>query len=249
MKVGSYVFALAMALAATACGGAREAEVAGVTAERCAAGSSVVGMRSSHRAYAGVLRFSARAYRTPGRGVIDAFATKNANGHATVFGVLSTVRRPNCEPAWYRVQLPRKPNGVTGYVRAAALELIPVRTRIEVDLSDRRIILFRKGRKVLETVAAVGSAATPTPTGSFYVDQRLIPADQSGPFGPGAVGIAAYSEVLTGWTQGGPIAIHGTNRPWLIGQAVSNGCLRVRNPVLRRIFKAALPGTPVTIRT
>jgi lipoprotein-anchoring transpeptidase ErfK/SrfK len=55
--------------------------------------------------------------------------------------------------------------------------------------------------------------------------------------------------VLTGWTQGGPIAIHGTNRPDLIGRAVSNGCIRVRNDVLRRIFAATPEGTPVEIQS
>ena len=86
---------------------------------------------------------------------------------------------------------------------------------------------------MLATTAAVGAAATPTPTGRYYVNQRLIPDDPGGPFGPGAIGISAFSNVLTGWTQGGPIAIHGTNEPWSIGHAVSNGCIRVPNPVLR----------------
>jgi lipoprotein-anchoring transpeptidase ErfK/SrfK len=76
----------------------------------------------------------------------------------------------------------------------------------------------------------------------------LIPADASGPFGPAALGISAFSNVLTGWTQGGPVAIHGTNEPWSIGHAVSNGCVRVRNRVLRRVFAAAPAGTPVLIR-
>src|SRR2546423_7621812 len=40
---------------------------------------------------------------------------------------------------------------------------------------------------------------------------RLIPTDPSGPYGPGAIGISAFSNVLTGWAQGGPVAIHGTN--------------------------------------
>ena len=85
-------------------------------------------------------------------------------------------------------------------------------------------------------------------TGSFYVNQRLIPTDKNGPFGPGAVGVSAFSNVLTGWTQGGPVAIHGTNEPWSIGHAVSNGCVRVRNRVLRRLFAATPAGTPVLIR-
>jgi lipoprotein-anchoring transpeptidase ErfK/SrfK len=67
-------------------------------------------------------------------------------------------------------------------------------------------------------------------------------------YGPGAIGISAFSRVLTGWGQGGPIAIHGTDEPWSIGHAVSDGCIRVHNRVLRRIFRSTLAGTPVIIR-
>ena len=123
-----------------------------------------------------------------------------------------------------------------------------VNTRIVVDLSEKRVTLFRDGKRVLSASAAIGAAATPTPTGSFYVNQRLIPTDPSGPFGPGAVGISAFSNVLTRWTQGGPIAIHGTNAPWSIGKAVSNGCIRLPNATLKRVFSQALNGTPVLIR-
>jgi lipoprotein-anchoring transpeptidase ErfK/SrfK len=133
-------------------------------------------------------------------------------------------------------------------VRARDVETAVVRTRVLVDLSARRVTLYRDGQKVLTTTAVVGSPSTPTPVGTFYVDQRLLASDPSGPFGPGAIGIAAYSEVLTGWAQGGPIAIHGTNRPDLIGQAVSNGCVRVRNDMLRQLFRATLAGTPVVIQ-
>jgi lipoprotein-anchoring transpeptidase ErfK/SrfK len=84
--------------------------------------------------------------------------------------------------------------------------------------------------------------------GRYYVNQRLVPSDKSGPFGPGAVGVSAFSPVLTGWAQGGPIAIHGTNQPWSIGHSVSNGCIRLPNAVLKRLFAGALAGTPVVIR-
>ena len=97
---------------------------------------------------------------------------------------------------------------------------------------------------MFSTPVAVGSRATPTPTGRYYVNQRLIPQDPRGPFGPAAIGISAYSNVLTGWTQGGPIAIHGTNEPWSIGHAVSNGCIRVPNVVLRRLFEHAVARRP-----
>src|SRR5205085_4183162 len=128
---------------------------------------------------------------------------------------------------------------------ASDVDLGYVRTRLEIDLSQRRITLFRGGKAVLATTTAIGSPATPTPTGRYYVNQRLIPSDPSGPFGPGAIGISAFSNVLTGWAQGGPIAIHGTNEPWSIGRNVSNGCIRLPNATLKRLFDAIPAGTPV----
>ena len=204
-------------------------------------------LRSTTTAYAAVVRRTAVAYRRPGGARLARFGPRNVNGAATVFGVLGAVVTPGCTPTWYRVQLPMRPNGIVGYVRARDVGLLRVRTRIEVDISRRRVTLFRSGKPVLSATAAVGSSATPTPTGRYYVNQRLIPPDTSGPFGPGAIGVSAFSNVLTGWTQGGPIAIHGTNRPSSIGQPVSNGCIRLPNPVLRRMFAAALVGTPVVI--
>ncbi len=199
-------------------------------------------------AYGGAVRNRAVAYARPHGRPIARFGRLNVNRVPTIFGVIGARVDDRCRPAWYRVKLPRKPNGVMGWVRAEDVTVLPVRTRILVDLSDRRVTLYRSGRKVLTARAAIGSSATPTPTGSYYVNQRLVPTDPTGPFGPGAIGISAFSEVLTGWTQGGPIAIHGTNRPDLIGQAVSNGCIRVRNDVLRRLFAAAISGTPVLVR-
>jgi len=198
--------------------------------------------------YAAVVRERTVAYRAPGSGRIAGFGRRNVNGVPTVFAVLAERLGAGCTAAWYRVQLPLRPNGSTGWVRAADVELAPVTTRILVELSERRVTLYDRGRQVLSARAAIGSARTPTPTGRYYVNQRLVPRDSSGPFGPGAIGISAFSDVLTGWAQGGPIAIHGTNRPDLIGQAVSNGCIRVRNDLLRRLFDQALAGTPVTVR-
>ena len=197
---------------------------------------------------AAVVLKRATAYRRPGRKPFASFGHLNQNDYPTVFRVVSAIRRSDCTPTWYRVQLPIKPNGVEGYVRARAVRLAPVRTRIVVQVSKRRLTLFRRGRPVLRTTVAVGSKATPTPTGSYYVNQRLVPTDPSGPYGPGAIGISAFSNVLTGWTQGGPIAIHGTNEPWSIGHAVSNGCVRLPNTTLARLFRAAVAGTPVIIR-
>jgi L,D-transpeptidase catalytic domain len=222
----------------------REQRALAASADRCAPRSERLG--SARVAYAAVAVGRLHAFRRPGRRPFARFGTLNKNGVPTVFGVQAVRTGRDCS-RWYRVQLPRRPNGVEGWVRGGDVELVKVRTRLEVDLSSRRVTLFRDGRPVLRTIGAIGSPATPTPTGSYYVNQRLIVQDPTGPFGPVVIGISAFSTVLTWWTQGGPIAIHGTNQPWSIGKAVSNGCVRVRNDVLRRLFRQAIAGTPVII--
>jgi lipoprotein-anchoring transpeptidase ErfK/SrfK len=244
------VTALAATVAVSGCAGGGEQGVAGAQktlVHRCAAGT-VRPVGSANVAWAAVVEHPLTAFRSPGRGPIARFGLLNVNGVPTVLGILGERVDARCRATWLHVALPLRPNGSTGWVRASKVQRAPVRTRITVDLSERRVRLYRNGKLVLISRAAVGSSATPTPPGRYYVNQRLVPRDASGPFGPGAVGISAFSPVLTGWAQGGPIAIHGTNEPWSIGRAVSNGCIRLPNPMLRRLFRQALAGTPVLIR-
>ena len=212
----------------------------------CAAGVKRLG--SGKVAYAAVVKRSAVVYHRPGGRIVARLEARNANTYPTVLGVRAAVLDRECRRRWYRVQLPMRPNGVTGYVRARGLWVGRVTTRIVVDLSERRVTLFRKGRRFLRAKAAIGTSATPTPIGRFYVNQRLVPRARRGPYGPGAIGISAFSNVLTGWMQGGPVAIHGTNQPWSIGHPVTNGCIRLHNPVLKRLFRATPAGTPVLVR-
>jgi lipoprotein-anchoring transpeptidase ErfK/SrfK len=248
----TFTLCLAFALAALAgCGGTeKEADVAATIAARsktCSAGA-FHRLGSPELAYAAIVRSRAAVSRRPGGRPFARFGKLNVNRVPTILSIRGAVVDAKCRPRSYLVQVPRRPNGVTGWVAASQVDVETVNTRILVDLSERRVTLFREGRRVLSATAAIGSSATPTPTGSFYVNQRLIPTDKNGPFGPGAVGISAFSNVLTGWTQGGPIAIHGTNAPWSIGKAVSNGCIRLPNATLKKVFAQAFSGTPVLIR-
>ena len=239
------------ALVVAGCGGTRQtpppSSAPSPPVHRCTAGTrSLAG--STTVAWAAAAQRPTTAFRTPGGTAIERFGVVNINKAAMVFGVLGERVDARCRVSWLRVALPIRPNGATGWVRAANVVRTPVRTRITVDLSERRVRLYRDGRLVLTAPAAIGSSATPTPLGRYYVNQRLIPSDPNGPYGPGAVGISAFSPVLTGWAQGGPIAIHGTNEPWSIGHAVSNGCIRIPNAALRKLFPLAVSGTPVLIR-
>jgi lipoprotein-anchoring transpeptidase ErfK/SrfK len=242
-----------LVLVAAACGGQAKsmsgrhvAHVLAARAKRCA-DRSLQPLGTKRVAYAGVAAHGAVAYRRPGGAAIERFGAKNVNDYPTVFGVVGAVVNRQCKAMWYRVELPIRPNGATGFVRAWTLDLEPVTARVVIDVSRRQLALYQRGRLAWTATVAVGSPATPTPIGRFYVNQRLIPDDASGPFGPAAIGISAFSNVLTGWVQGGPVAIHGTNEPWSIGHAVSNGCIRLPNSTLRRLFKVAVAGTPVII--
>jgi lipoprotein-anchoring transpeptidase ErfK/SrfK len=193
------------------------------------------------------VRKLAPAYRRPGVRPFARFGRLNQNGVPTVFGVRAAVLRRDCRAAWYRVQLPIKPNGVVGYVRARDVDLGRVTTRITVDLSKKLLTYYRDGRAVMRIRVGIGAGQTPTPTGSYYVNQRFR-EDPGGPYGPAAIGISAYSNVLTWWAQGGPVAIHGTNDPSTIGRSASNGCIHVPNRILLRLFRMTPSGTPVVIR-
>lgn len=226
--------------------GSIQASRTGRTAPGCATGTTK-SLVTSTRSFAVDVRSLVRVHRKPGGRAFARFGRLNVNNVPTVFAALESVLGAGCKAAWYRVMLPLKPNGQTGYVRARSVRLRPLRTRIVVDVSTRRLTLFDRGKRVLAAKVAVGARATPTPTGRFYVNQRFRD-DPSGPYGWAAIGISAFSEVLHGWPQGGPVAIHGTNRPSLLGLAVSNGCIRASNETVRRLWRLAPTGTPVLVQ-
>jgi lipoprotein-anchoring transpeptidase ErfK/SrfK len=208
---------------------------------------AVKALAANGRSYAVDVRRLVRVYRRPGGKAFARFGRLNVNGVPTVFSAREAVLGPRCKAAWYRILVPVKPNGTTGYVRARAVNLRPVRTRIVIDVSSRRVTVYDRGRAIFGALAAIGAPSTPTPLGHFYVNQRFR-VDPDGPYGWGAIGISAFSEVLTGWPQGGPVAIHGTNRPSLLGLPISNGCIRVSNGAIKRIWRLAPTGTPVSIQ-
>ena len=182
-----------------------------------------------------------------GAPAIRTFGPRTPEGVTRVFLVRRRVVGASCAAVWYRVDLPIRPNGVRGWVPAAGLK--PYVRALAPPHRARQAPLDRlRGRP--RAAAPDGGdrrRSTPTPTGSFYVFERLYLRNATGPYGPGALGLSSFSPVLTGWTRGGPIAIHGTDSARTVGDAVSNGCLRVRNEQMRRLLRIVPAGTPVEI--
>lgn len=150
---------------------------------------------------------------------------------------------------WVRVRFSGRPNNRTGWIPRRHLgDLMTVHTRLTILRKKFRATLFVKGRRVWSAPIAVGRGKWPTPAGSFYVRERLIPARKDTVYGVFAFGISATSPTLTDWPGGGVVGIHGTNRPELIPGRVSHGCIRVRNRDISELRRMMPLGTPVHIR-
>lgn len=148
---------------------------------------------------------------------------------------------------WYMLSLPGRPNGRRGWVQGNVVDLHPLRNRIVVHVASRTIEVRRiSDRKLLlRGVVAVGKPGAETPIGrDFYVQGRFASDDPF--YGPLVLETSAYSK-LSEWPGGGLAGIHGTDRPDLLGQAVSHGCVRVSNAVDRALARLAPLGTPIDL--
>lgn len=105
--------------------------------------------------------------------------------------------------------------------------------------------------------AGVGRPATPTPTGTFTVTDVVPSTDPAGGYGPVALALDGYSEVMDAFPGENAVAspdatapvlaIHGTNRPASVGAAQSNGCPRLFNDDVVELARLVPAGTPVQI--
>lgn len=149
---------------------------------------------------------------------------------------------------WFKVELPMRPNGRVGYVRAGDVTLYQHDYSMVVSLGAHTLTLYKAGQEVLHETVAVGSTKYPTPTGSFFLRELARPRNPKGAYGPWAFGLSAYSNVLQTFGRGdGQIGIHGTNEPAKLGQSVSHGCIRMRNEAITKLAQTLPQGVPLQI--
>jgi hypothetical protein len=181
-------------------------------------------------------------YDAPGGAVTRRLANPLPSGAPLTFLVAG--RRDG----WLKVHLPVRPNGSTGWVRAAGVIVKGVSWRVDVHLGAHRLRLYESGRLRATYPIGVGTGATPTPGGTFYLKELLRPPDPDGAYGPYAYGLSGFSTTLDSFRgQDAVIGLHGTDEPDSIGRDVSHGCIRLRNRDITVLAEKLPLGTPVRI--
>jgi hypothetical protein len=182
----------------------------------------------------------AKTYRTIGR--LRYYTEDRAPEN---YLVLRSKLGPNGIP-WLNIRIPQRPNGSKGWVPASALRMRVVTTMFEIDKRALKGRLFKDGHEIWTSSVGIGAPGTPTPSGRFWVRERLNNLGGNPAYGPFAFGTAAYSR-LSEWPGGGVVGIHGTNAPGLIPGRPSHGCVRVPNAKILKLKELMPVGTPIWI--
>lgn len=149
---------------------------------------------------------------------------------------------------WLQVRLPGRPHNSTGWIRKARTRQSATSWRVVVDLSERRLSVYRRGRLVRTFSSIIGTTATPTPRGQHFVEETVA-LTQRHVGGPYALALSARSYVLQEFAGGpGQIAVHGVwNVGGTMGTAASHGCVRLDTAAITWIGQRIGPGVPVTV--
>lgn len=151
--------------------------------------------------------------------------------------------------AWTHVAMERRPNGTTGWVRAADVTEATDPWRITVLQGRHRVLVWYGASLLADQPVAVGAAATPTPVGVTYVDVLVDTGNPYGAYGQWILGLASHSDAYDTFGGGDAlIALHGTDEPDSIGHSVSHGCVRMQRPLAALLAHLVPLGTRVDIR-
>lgn len=109
-------------------------------------------------------------------------------------------------------------------------------TKIYIDLWENTLYLIKDNEVINQFKVSPGTDGSPTPIGTFKIVEKS--QDWGGGFGTRWLGLDVP------W---GKYGIHGTNKPWLIGERVSSGCIRMFNDDVEKLYLNVPIGTTVHI--
>ncbi len=125
-------------------------------------------------------------------------------------------------------------------------------TSLVIKLSQRRVLVYQNNQLKASYPIAVGKAGWETPIGHYQViDMQRNPAWEhplNGTVIPPGPDNPLGERWIAFWTDGRDfIGFHGTPDEKLVGQAVSHGCIRMRNKDVLSLYSLVKIGTPVTV--
>ncbi|MEA2495282.1 MAG: hypothetical protein QOJ29_3193 [Thermoleophilaceae bacterium] len=184
---------------------------------------------------------------TRARGAAHLWTNTGFSRRAAVYPVLGhQILKDGSE--WLQVRALRNRTQVKAWIPKWATHRVWIRYRINVDLSSRRAKVYRDGKVVQRYRVVVGARNTPTPTGHYYVVDRMHLHNSWGN-GKWALATSAFSRVLKRFDGGqGQVALHA--RGLLrdpVGTAASHGCVRFNNNQIAWIAGHVPNGTPIVI--
>lgn len=182
---------------------------------------------------------SVAVFASPGGAQTTSIPGTNSIGQKEAFLVVGQ------QPGWYQVELPIKPDGVTGWIEASSVTTRTDPYAIAVHQSTFTLDLYDSGQLTDSFPVAVGEPNTPTPNGNFFV-WASQPWNRY-PYAVGIFALSAFSPVLVNWPGGGRTGIHGWYDPGVVGHAASNGCVRMSGADFQVLLNAVPLGTPVQI--
>ncbi len=119
---------------------------------------------------------------------------------------------------------------------------------IVINLPSRTLELFSGPELVKAYPVAIGKPSTPTPLGDFAVFEKVVDPAWYPPRTGEVVPSGPWNPLGYRWVGFyGLVGFHGTNAPEFIGQAVSNGCVRMHEADVEELFEVVPVGTPVRI--
>lgn len=167
----------------------------------------------------------------------------------TAFGAPLVLLEVGTVPGWYEVSLPVRPNGSTGWVAAADVQLRSVPYQITVAQSLHTATLWSNGTKISSFPTAVGAPSTASPNGLFFIDVIIDNRAGNQAYGPWVLGLSGFSDVYQTFGGGdAEVAFHGTDEDASVGTSASHGCFRLHNAEATYLAHTVTLGTPVYVR-
>lgn len=121
--------------------------------------------------------------------------------------------------------------------------------RIAINVASRMLTVYEGKTKIAMYPVGVGTPSTPTPVGKYAVQNKEVNPTWIDPSNT-AVQIPSGPDNPLGYRWigfNGTYGIHGTNRPDTVGGNVSNGCVRMHEEDVEKVYDMIHVGTPVTV--